>query len=400
MQNKLNFSFKSSFFAFKNNSKIEIENQKIKADFPNIKFGILQDGNKDFEIEKENIFSMGFSFVSSIIFAIIGIIISFIWYIQLAKIYYQEEYGIYAMISFLLGFFGWIYMYDNIIKPKKKLEEMNLSVEFLVRWVFVVISVILFLFVFFKVWFTAIFIGLLLASGILLILSALSLQFQIVDKKWMAYNFPILFWQFGEVNRIFRANFPEFFKEKVVKNLEEKNIENQENIEIEENYEENKKVYVSSRKSKNSDKVLLIGLLVGALFTTIIAYFLPLENNSYSITFAKMIETAMDRSGETMGVFALILPFILMIILGIITFFIRIFGGIKIFTNILSGLNILVLFGLAFFPLYYINLFIGKMSAREIERASGEIVFGLWSIMLIIAMICMIIYTFKINFKK
>lgn len=398
---KLNVSFKSSFFAFKNNSKIEIENQKIKADFPNMKFGILQDGNKNFEIEKENIFSMEFPFVSNIIFTTIGLVLIFMGVYNFKKIYHQEEYAIYVMISFLLGFFGWIYMYENIIKPKKKLEEMNLSVEFLVRWIFIVISIILFLVAFFKIWWTGIFIGLILAIGVLLILSATSLQFQIVDKKWIAYTFPVLFWQYWEVNRIFRANFPEFFLEKSVKNIPnilEKNFSK--NIENTEIHEKSESTYISARKNQKSDKMLLIGLLGGAMIFVIISYFLPIESGSYPITFVKIMEEFADRSSGEIGVFAFILPFIIIVTLGLITFFKNISGNIKIFANILSGVIVSILFGLMFSPLHYINIFFGKMSARDIQRGSEHIVFGFWSILLFIAIICIIVYTFKINSKK
>lgn len=398
--NKLNFSFKSSFFAFKNNSKIEIENQKIKADFPNMKFGILQDGNKNFEIEKENIFSMSFSFVSSIIFSFIGAIFIFIGILQLDKIYYQEEYGIYAMISFLLGFSGWIYMYENIIKPKKRLEEMNLSMEFLVRWIFVVISIILFLVVFFKIWFIAIFSGLFLATGILYILSSLSLQFQIVDKKWIAYTFPVLFWQYWEVNRIFRVNFSEFYKEKTVQNtpyiLEKNFSKNIENTQI---HEKSESTYISARKNQKSDKMLLIGLLGGAMVVTIISYFLPLESGTKPVTFIKIME-AFYKQKDLWGMISLFLPPIFIVILGVITFFKEITGKIKIFANIFSWVILAMLFGLVFFPLHYVNVFFWEMSARDIQRASEDVVFGFWAILLLVSMICIIIYTFKINSKK
>lgn len=387
----LHFSFKSSIFAFKNPSILTIEDQKITAHFPKMKFGILRDWKDTFTIERENISSMKFSFASNIVFGILAIILEYIGLSLLDSMRYQEEYGLYATVSVLLGFFGGVYMYENIIKPKKKLEEMTLSIEFLIMGACVVISGITFLFAFFNTWFTAIFSGLFLAGGMLLMLSAVTLHFQIIDKKGFAYNFPFLFWHLGEINRIFRVNFPEFFQEKA------KIITHQENAVTEEYIEQRT---TPSRTKKKVHTNLLIWLIIGSIVAVAISYILPLESGSYPTTFMKMIKDSLDRNGGEVVVFAFVFPFILLVLLGIITFLKKITGGGKIFANILSGVTLSALFGIVFFPIHYLNIFLWKMSAKEIQRASDDITFGLWAIFLFIAMICMIVYTIKINSKK
>lgn len=386
----LHFSFKSSIFAFKNPSILTIEDQKITAHFPKMKFGILRDWNDELTIERENISSMKFSFTSNILFGILAIILEYIGLSLLDSMRYQGEYGLYAIVAVLLGFFGGVYMYENIIKPKKKLEEMTLNLEFLIMGACVVISGITFLFTFFNAWFKAIFSGLFIASGILFMLLALTLHFQIVDKKGFAYRFPFLFWNIGEVKRIFKANFSEFFetKEKIITHQEDAVME--EHIDYRTTY---------SRSTKKLNTNLLIWLIVGSIVAVAISYFLPFESRN-GASLWDFIEKISKYSGGKIWVFALILPFITLVLMGLITFLKKISGNGKIVANILSGVTLAILFGIAFFPIYYINIFFAKMSSQEIKSYSENIIFGFWNIMIIIAMICIITYTIQINSKK
>lgn len=410
MNNKIIFPFKGSIFAFKNDSSIEIENQNISANYPKFQFGFLQDGQNHFEIRKENIISMGISF-SYIIPLVFGIIAVVLGCIILNGLYYEEEYPIYSAIGWLLAFFGGTYMYDTIIKPKRNIEEIKLSTEFLVRGVALVVATILLFLALFKVGMYSIVNGAILAFGWLLILLSFSVKYRIIDKQWISYSFPVVFWQLGEIKRILRVNFPEFFKNSVKADWYNTNpssatpyqTKNSSHIS---DVSEDKNINFMLRKVNKILNNSSMKFLSWGLVATIFAYFFPIIPKESDMTFFNILWELLesieyeDVSLILSATLPLLFPFILFIIIGGIAIWKWINSKNINYINIFSGTLMLVLTCLMLSPIRYINIIHTKMSSSQIKEYSELVSLGLWSVFLFIAIICLGFYVYKINSKK
>ncbi len=138
-------SFWSSIFSTRNPANITLGSDELEISAPKLINGVLRDEKIHFKEKIENIFSISSSYKRSIVLGIIGLITWAVGYVMNADRYIVErDFAFIAMLAFILGGIGYLYIHEILIKPKKTLQEINLSKEFLIKGACVVVIVILF----------------------------------------------------------------------------------------------------------------------------------------------------------------------------------------------------------------------------------------------------------------
>lgn len=427
------FSLKSSIFSHNKNTNIEISKNNLKLEYPILKYFLYFTWYQKIDINKNDILYIWVNFLQILIKFWILIFSYFLarkFFIFSHKNNFSEQDILirdilwinskitsstfsFSVIIFIIFsvflFFSVLYFYRENYLKNKKLSETSLDNKVLLFGLGGIFSIIIILFFVFKNWFYFVLSSLFYLIVFVSIASLLTINLKIVKKDLTITSFPVLFWYYFDLKKIFVLNgyISEKIKTKNNTNNEEKILE----IEKTENNSDNSVKNIKKSNKNNVSYGWSIAFSVICLIFTLVLYGLPILNEEHVFMYQFVIGFLDWHTPFTFANFIHILIIfypLIALILSIFAYFFLIFEKSEIIKNIIRYSFILSTIILICFLRDYFSFLKLIAFDPELKHTYSIMMQGIeyWSftfhkmfnIFLIIAIICNIVATIR-SFK-